>query len=239
MHLIFLSNLKFAGTIPQVAPEAWSFCGGPSPPETHTSMAARAPVGVFHLLRRGELTGKWPTSLRALPPRFCERIDTEDVRASLARPGMGSLLLQLEEKLALKNHRVQSELRKLEELVHDIGGRVIQTPQQRHIFLMCHGDVLLLQLLLQLVPTDTSAIEPLAPFINETIHILVSSCLSAQHALHATSPPSHFWSRKPLSSALSRPPLSTHTRAAKAVRPVLPPPTQHMLLPITGRARDQ
>jgi len=152
-------------------------------------MPLRRPAGsLFRKLQDGQLTGKWPASLGALPKQFCARIDTENVRESLKRPGLGSLLLQLEQRLSRRQPQLSREdVHELQKMVTRIGTRVCESVQQRHMFLTCQGDVLLLQLLLQLVPPNAGSIEPLIPIINEAIQILAELAISDPHQAEALS----------------------------------------------------
>lgn len=152
-----------------------------------SSIRAKRKTSLFQTLRTGEISGRWPTSLRSLPPSFCARIDSENVRESLQRKGLGELLLEIEQRLVRRQHLLQPDVTELAKLVTRIGTRVCESTQQRNIFITCQGDVVLMQLLLQLVPPHASSIESLAPIINETIQILAELAISDTHQAEALS----------------------------------------------------
>uniref|UniRef100_A0A7S4BXM2 Uncharacterized protein n=1 Tax=Chrysotila carterae TaxID=13221 RepID=A0A7S4BXM2_CHRCT len=136
-----------------------------------------------NLLRRLQLgqvgASAWPRNLMSLPPRFCARIDSENIRESLARAGMGSLLLELERMMAEQTLNPQSQ--DFRELMTTISNRVCDSQQQRSVFLMCHGDVVLQKLLQQLVfPRDASAKLPHS-IVNECVQILAELAISDVH----------------------------------------------------------
>lgn len=151
------------------------------------------------LLRR-ELAGSPSRSLRALPTRFVERIDSDGVRERLARVGIGSLLLQLEGILqqspTSQLHRAQ--LVDVRVLVSDCYSRLCETSNKRELFIACQGDVLIVRLLLRLAASiaEDGALRNLAvPALNECIQILAelaitdlqqAEAFASQHHLLAT-----------------------------------------------------
>jgi hypothetical protein len=106
-------------------------------------------TSIVERLRHAELYGAGPRarSLLALPPRFVAGIDSDGVRASLARVGMGSLLRQLE-ALPLRGEEAgRGAMTDTRELTTLLCARVCDSAQQREVFVACQGDVIVVQML--------------------------------------------------------------------------------------------
>jgi hypothetical protein len=112
---------------------------------------------LLRTLQRGELTGGkgWPRSCLDLPAAFLERLDAPErvIHGEKPREAMPALLRQLEQHILRHGDPKGARFR---ELVLTLGKRVCESSQQRRVFVECCGDVLLVRLLLQLVPTSPS-----------------------------------------------------------------------------------
>ena len=127
---------------------------------------------LLRTLQRGELTGGkgWPRSCLDLPAAFLERLDAPErvSRGEKPREAMPALLRQLEQHIL--NHADPKGAR-FRDLVLTLGKRVCESSQQRSVFVISCGDVLLVRLLQQLVPSEGGRLT--APsVINECVQIL-------------------------------------------------------------------
>ena len=112
---------------------------------------------LLHALRADEIRGRRSSSLTALGPGLCARIDDseQDVRVSLARQGMGSLVMMLEQKLEQRAKRaVAEDPSELSRLVSRVGHRICESMQQRAVFL--HRPPAVRALLLDSLETNAS-----------------------------------------------------------------------------------
>lgn len=127
---------------------------------------------LLRTLQRGELTGGkgWPRSCLDLPAAFLERLDAPErvSRDEKPREAMPALLRQLEQRILRHEDPKSAGFR---DLVLKVGKRVCESSQQRSVFVDCCGDVLLVRLLQQLVPSEGGPLT--APsVINECVQIL-------------------------------------------------------------------
>lgn len=108
----------------------------------------RQPANILVRLRNSELygAGQRARSLQSLPLRFVAGIDSDGVRDSLARVGMGSLVLQLE-TLLRSEEASSGATTDTRELISLLCARVCESAQQRDVFVSCQGDVHVVQLL--------------------------------------------------------------------------------------------
>ena len=137
---------------------------------------------LLRTLQRGELTGGkgWPRSCLDLPAAFLERLDAPErvSRDEKPREAMPALLRRLEQRILRHEDPKSAGFR---DLVLTLGKRVCESSQQRSVFVDCCGDVLLVRLLQQLVPSEGGPLT--APsVINECVQILARRPLPLVHS---------------------------------------------------------
>ena len=153
---------------------------------------------LLRTLQRGELTGGkgWPRNCLDLPSAFLEqRLDAPErvSRHEPTREGTPALLRRLEQRI-LRHEDPQGEE------LGELGRRVCESSQQRGVFVDCQGDVLLVKLLQQLVPSEGGPLAAPA-VINECVQILARRSLpkrlSAGLFPHRVPSPAHRTSSQP------------------------------------------
>ena len=180
-----------------------------SPVYSTTKPAARpsAAASVLSLVHAAELTGRAPKTLADLPRSFvCDRIDglTSSVRhASDDASRMSSRLLSLQ-RVVRQRKCAPSEAREVKAIVTAIA--IEASDSQRSAFLMCKGDVLLIQLLHTVAPSAADA--TFHPLINETLQVLADYAISDGELAEA------FATHQPLLALLFR--LMAHSELVDA-----------------------